>query len=140
MSLPPPAPPSAIPVVEEHVSIGVERRETGAVRIRLEDTTRDASLPLERHDERVAIERVPVNRVVAERREPWHEGAVLVVPVYAEVPVVERRLLLVEEIRLRLERTGTTETVTVPLRAQRAVVERRMPDGGWVEAGPGVAP
>jgi stress response protein YsnF len=68
---------------------------------------------------------------VAQPREPWHEGDVLVVPVYEEV--IERRLVLKEEIRLHRQRFSTSHTEQVPLRRQRAVVERRQADGSWAE-------
>jgi stress response protein YsnF len=50
------------------------------------------------------------------------------VPVLEEVLVVEKRLVLKEELHIR--RRATTETVEVPitLRKQRAVVERIDPD------------
>ena len=49
-------------------------------------------------------------------------------PVVEEVVVVEKRLVLKEEIHIR--RTAQTEAVEVPvtLRKQRAVVERLGPD------------
>jgi stress response protein YsnF len=55
------------------------------------------------------------------------EGDVTIVPVLEEVLVVEKRLLLKEELHIR--RGVETETVEVPvtLRKQRAVVEREAP-------------
>jgi stress response protein YsnF len=56
------------------------------------------------------------------------EGDVTIVPVLEEVVVVEKRLVLKEELHIR--RSVKTETVEVPitLRKQRAVVERLAPD------------
>jgi stress response protein YsnF len=56
--------------------------------------------------------------------QPRVEGNVTVVPIVEEVLVVEKRLLVKEEVRITLR--DTTERVEVPvqLRRQRAVVER----------------
>jgi stress response protein YsnF len=53
--------------------------------------------------------------------------------VLEEVLVVEKRLVLKEELHIR--RRVETETVEVPvtLRKQRAVVEREAPDGAAVD-------
>ena len=54
-------------------------------------------------------------------------GDLTIVPVVEEVLVVEKRLVLKEELHIR--RTSQTELVEVPvtLRKQRAVVERQAP-------------
>ena len=56
------------------------------------------------------------------------EGDVTIVPVLEEVLVVEKRLVLKEELHIR--RRIITETVEVPvtLHKQRAIVERVDPD------------
>jgi stress response protein YsnF len=88
----------------------------------------------------VDVERRPRDEAVGERREPWLDGEVLVVPVYEEVLVTERRLVLREEIRLVRRRESRTEHHEVPLMRQRAVLERRGPDGQWrPEPGDGLA-
>ena len=52
------------------------------------------------------------------------EGDVTIIPVLEEILVVEKRLMLKEEIHIRrISRSEEVET-TVPLRRQRAVVER----------------
>lgn len=120
-----------IPVIEERARIASARHETGAVRIRIETVEDAATLALERVEDRTQVERVPVGTVVDARREPWWLGETLVVPVYAERAVVERQLLLVEEIRLHRVSTRHTRQVEVPLARQRAVVERLTPQGDW---------
>lgn len=128
------ATPITLPVIEERLTVGRRTEEIGALRVRLELERHDAGVRLERAADAVSVERVPVDRLVDERREPWQEGDTLVVPVYAEVEVVQRRLLLVEELRLVRRRVHEAIDTTVPLARQRAVVERRDADGRWVEA------
>jgi stress response protein YsnF len=78
--------------------------------------------------ESVEVTRVPIDRMVDIAPEVRTEGDVTIVPVVEEVLVVEKRLLLKEELHIR--RRVETETVEVPvtLRKQRAVVEREAPD------------
>ncbi|RYF41699.1 MAG: DUF2382 domain-containing protein, partial [Cytophagaceae bacterium] len=72
---------------------------------------------------------------VQARREPWNEGETLVVPIYEEVIVTERRLVLKEEVHIIRHIHRSSEPVSVPLRRERAVIERRLPDGGWKSVG-----
>jgi stress response protein YsnF len=52
------------------------------------------------------------------------EGDVLIVPVLEEVVVVEKRLVLKEELRIRRRAKSTLRELPVVLRKQRAVVDR----------------
>jgi uncharacterized protein (TIGR02271 family) len=118
-----------IPIVEEEVRVDKREVVTGRVRIRtivetLEETAR-ASLD----GETVEVQRVPIDRVVDVAPQVRNEGDVTVIPVVEEVVVVEKRLVLKEELHVR--RLRTTESVEIPvtLRKQRAIVERLPPDG-----------
>jgi stress response protein YsnF len=130
-SSPEPELPVTLPVVREELHVGTRTEKVGALRVRV--LTEEHSLTLEQPlvQESVVVERVSVGVPVAQPREPWHEGEVLVVPVYEEV--IERRLVLKEEIRLHRQRFSAPHTEQVPLRRQRAVVERRQADGTWTE-------
>jgi stress response protein YsnF len=79
--------------------------------------------------EKVDVTRVPVNREIESAPEIRTENGVTVIPIVEEILVVEKRLILKEELHLR--RQETTEIVEVPatVRRQRAVVERVTPDG-----------
>ena len=82
---------------------------------------------------RVEVERVPVGRTLAEgeaRPESREEGDTLVVPVLEEVAVVVKRLVLREELRLRILHTETPFEQAVAVRRQRAAVERLPPETG----------
>jgi stress response protein YsnF len=126
-----PGPLERLPVVEERLRVETERREIGALRVRIETEHRDASVRLERLEQQFDIERVRVDRPVDAPRAPWTEGDTVVVPVYEEVPTVVRRLVLVEELRLHRRTVRSAEDRQVPLRQERAVVERREADGTW---------
>jgi stress response protein YsnF len=119
--------------MEERVEVGTTTAPAGVVRVRIE---------IEDGRERVAVADVreeyqPSVRAVGEpataRRDPYFDGDELVVPVYEERVVVERRLFLKEEIRLRRARHVVHEEREVPVRRERAVFERLQDDGSWRE-------
>ena len=119
---------AVLPLVEEALRVGKRRVETGRVRVSVSTETEERRLRETLRTERAEVERVAVGRELAEgeqaptaRRE---EDGTLVVPVLEEVLVVERRLVLREEIRLRLVAAEEAVEQPVTLRRQRAVVER----------------
>jgi uncharacterized protein (TIGR02271 family) len=109
---------------EERLRVGVREVETGRVRARrtVETFEETVEVPLAR--ETVEVERVAVGEIVDEAPQPRREGDVLVVPVVEEVLVVERRLRLVEEVRIRQETREEVETQTHTLRRTRVETER----------------
>ncbi|WP_262271539.1 YsnF/AvaK domain-containing protein [Microvirga yunnanensis] len=118
-----------IPVVEETATVSKRQVVTGHVRVRtVTDAVEElAHASVQRED--VEVTRVPIDRVVETVPEIRTDGDVTIVPVLEEVLVVEKRLVLKEELHIR--RRAKTETVEVPvtLRKQRAIVEREAPDG-----------
>ncbi len=80
---------------------------------------------------RVNVERIAINRPLepgeAVPRPRQELDGTTVLPVLEEVLVVERRLVLVEEVRIRAFREEETVTETVALRRQRAEVGREEP-------------
>jgi uncharacterized protein (TIGR02271 family) len=115
---------NAIPLVEEELRLEKRNVATGKVRVRtvvdLVDELAQASL----EEETVEVTRVPVGRMIDEAPAVRTEEGVTIVPIVEEVLVVEKRLVLKEEVHIR--RQIKTEQVEVPvqLRKQRAVVER----------------
>ena len=57
-----------------------------------------------------------------------HEGDITIIPVVEEMVVVERRLVLKEEVRVRRVSTKERHQETVVLRQQEAVITREDPD------------
>jgi uncharacterized protein (TIGR02271 family) len=74
--------------------------------------------------EEVAIERVPVNRVVEGPIPMRYEGDTMIVSVLEEVLVVKTRLLLTEELRITRRRTETHRLVPVTVRREDVSIER----------------
>lgn len=116
-----------IPLVEETARIDRHVVETGRVRVRTRTDTTDQILRESLRRDVVGVTRVPVNRTLAEG-EPVPvarvEDGVTIIPVLEEILIVEKRLVLKEELHIR--ETSTSEDVEVPvtLRKQHAVIER----------------
>ena len=116
---------NAIPLVEETAAVSVRRTTTGRVEVRtltdtFEDTVRSAL-----EEETVEVTRVPIDRQVETAPAIRTDGDLTVVPVLEEILVVEKRLVLKEEIHIRRTRRLQNVETPVTLRRQRAVVERR---------------
>jgi uncharacterized protein (TIGR02271 family) len=121
-----------LPVAEERVSVAKRWVAAGRVRVRTETELIEEDVGLDLQGDDVEIERVSIGRQVDEAPQVRQEDGVTIIPVLEEVLVVEKRLVLKEE--LRLKRRVTTERVEVPvtLRKQRAVVERIDPTSNAV--------
>ncbi len=74
--------------------------------------------------ERVEVERVPIGRTVEAVPPIREEGDTTILPMVEEVVVVERRLVLKEEIRIRCLRSTERHQEVVLLRTQDAVITR----------------
>ncbi len=116
-----------LPVVNEERKIGKRTVETGKVRMstRAHEREEAVDVPL-RHDE-VDIERVPINKIVDAWVPVRTEGDVTVIPVLEETVVVQKRLFLKEEVRVRLKTREEHRPQRVCLRGEDLVVER-IPD------------
>ena len=117
-----------LPLVEEALRVGKRRVETGRVRVSVNTEVEEQVVRETLRSERAEIERVPIGRELAHgeqapavRQEP--DGTV-VVPVLEEILVVERRLVLREEIRMRLVAVDEAVEQPMTVRRQRASVER----------------
>ena len=115
---------AAIPLVEERLSIEKRQVEAGRLRVRISVAEREERVPVELNHDEVEVERVPRNVPLSELPGVRLEGNTTIIPVVEEVVVVEKRLMLVEEIHVRRKSTLRTEEVPVTLRSEEAAIER----------------
>jgi uncharacterized protein (TIGR02271 family) len=127
----------AIPVVHEELRVGKRVEESGRVRIRkvVREEEETVDEPLTR--EEVTVERRAVNRPAEGPQETRTEGDALIIPVVREVLVVEKRMMVTEELVVRKRRVEERHTETVTVRREEAVVERLGPQGTPAEGGSG---
>jgi len=114
----------AVPLAHETAEVSTRRRETGRVRVSVTTGTETRLLQEVLRGRRAEVERVPLGHVVAEAPMVREEDGTIVIPVLAEELFVERRLVLVEEVRVRLVETEQPVEQPVELRVQRAGIER----------------
>ena len=116
-----------VPIVEEQVTVGKREVETG--RVRVHTVVDEEKLNLTELLERdvVEIERVPVGKEVAQAPLPFEEGDVLVIPVIEERLIVEKRLVVVEEVRVRRRQERAPANIPVTRRVMHAEIERHAP-------------
>ena len=119
-----------IPLVEECVSATKREVETGRVRVRTRVEERQEIVRADLARESVDIQRVPMNVEVSAMPAVRQDGDITVVPVVEEVLVVEKKLMLVEEVHLRRTRSIEEHTQPVTLASQRAEIEREASGGG----------
>jgi uncharacterized protein (TIGR02271 family) len=112
-----------IPVVAEQLDVekhAVERN----VRITKSISTKDVAVDEDLLHEEVNVERVPVNRYVDTLPSVREEDGVTVIPLVEEVLIVEKRLLLREEIRITRRQSTEKFHEVYTLQSEEVHVER----------------
>ena len=113
-----------IPLVEERLAISKGEVETGRLRVRVAVDAREELVGADLSQDEVEIKRVKMNQPLAELPSVRLEGNVTIIPVVEEEVIVEKRLVLVEEIHVSRRTTTSREDIPVTLRAERAEIER----------------
>ncbi|HEY1403885.1 MAG TPA: YsnF/AvaK domain-containing protein [Pyrinomonadaceae bacterium] len=113
-----------MPVVAETLDVQKRKVETGGVRIKkiVHEREEVVDEPLMR--EEVQVKRVPINRVVDAPVPVRHVGNTMIISLLEEVVVVEKRLMLKEELHITKGEIETYKPQRVTLRTEEAVVER----------------
>ena len=112
------------PIIQEEAFLDKRVVETGKVRIskRISEHEQIIDEPLFR--EQVTVERVPVNQYVDLMPQVRHEGDMMIIPVVQEQLVVQKRLVLVEELRVRKQVVETHQPQSVTLRREDVDIRR----------------
>lgn len=113
-----------IPVIQEVLDIQKELVETEVFRINKTVTERDELIEHLLSKENADIERLAVGREVSETRPSYYENETLVIPLYEEIMVVEKRIILREEIRITMNNKEEHYQQKVTLRTEEATIER----------------
>lgn len=113
-----------LPLVEEVARV-LRRRRTCCVRVAVTTSEEQQAVAAVLRHRRAEVERVPIGREVEAPPPIRQEGDTLVVPVVEERVEMARRLVLTEEVRLRLRAEEEAVSVPVALRRQSVLVERQ---------------
>ena len=115
---------AVLPVLEERLEVSKREVETGRLRlqkrVRAEEQTVDEPL----FADEIIIERVPVNRFVDQAPPTRLEGDTTVIPLFEEQVVLQKRLLLREEVRVTRRRTERRDPQVVTVHREEVIVER----------------
>ncbi len=116
--------PDVIRLHAEEVSVSRERVETGRVHVRVVTREHDELVELPLARDHVGIERVAIGRPISAIPPTRQDGDTTIVPIAEEIVVVERRLMLKEELHIRRVHTTEQHQERVVLRRQETLVTR----------------
>jgi uncharacterized protein (TIGR02271 family) len=113
-----------VPVVAEQLDVQKRRVETGGVRVKKIVREREEIIDEPLIREEVHVKRVPINRVVEGPVPVRHVGNTMIISLLEEVLVVEKRLMLKEELHITKDEVETYKPQRVVLRSEEATIER----------------
>lgn len=108
----------------ERLDVALDRRVTAQVFVESRTTEHVEQVAIDLQREHYEIERVAIDKVVSEAPSTRQEGDVTIIPVIEEEVVIQRRLILKEEIRIRKVVSVQQHVEDVVLRRQHAEIRR----------------
>ncbi|MBF6612085.1 MAG: YsnF/AvaK domain-containing protein [Chloroflexi bacterium] len=114
-----------VPLAEEELQVVKQWVEAGTIVLRKRVQEETKTVPVELAYEEVQVDRVPVNKVLAdgEAAAPRQEGDVWIIPVVEEELVVTKRRVVREELRVNKRRVLTRQEVSDVVRSEHVEVE-----------------
>lgn len=117
-------PNRSIPIIEEDLQVGKREVERGGMRLRSRIIDRPVEETLRLRQERVTVERTPVNRPATESDlDTFREGEVEVRE-RAEIPVVNKEARVVEEVNIRKDVEEREEVIRETVRKTDVEVDK----------------
>jgi uncharacterized protein (TIGR02271 family) len=115
---------AVVPVVAEELKVGKRTVESGRVQITKHLLEREEVIDQPLTQEEVQVQRVPINRPIDRIARTRTEGDVTIIPIMEEVIVVQRQLMLKEELHVRRMRKEARQPQRIKLRSERAEIKR----------------
>ena len=114
-----------IPVIEEHLTIDKKEVETGRVTISKKVHSEQQMIDIPVVEEEVDVQRIPINQYI-ESTPPAvrYEGEKTIIPILKEVLVVEKKLVLVEEVHITRKQNHSKVSQQETLRQEEIIVNR----------------
>lgn len=116
--------PVVVPVIAETLEVGKREVERLGVRLTKTVSERTETVEVPLLQQRTEVERVAVNRTVDVAPAVRYEGDTMIVPVLEEVVVVEKRLVLREELHIRKWQVEARMPNQIVLRREHIEVQR----------------
>jgi uncharacterized protein (TIGR02271 family) len=114
-------------LLEEQLRISKRTVETGRVQVRVLTESETAIAEAELWSEHFETKLISIGREISELPGLREEGDTVIIPVVEEILVLEKRLILKEEVHIRRVRSEQTVRRSMPIRRQRAEVARLPP-------------
>ena len=115
---------ATIPIIEETLSVKKRQVTTGRWLLTKRVHERQEEVDEPGYREKVEIERVPRDETLEEPVKVRFEGDTMIIPVMEEVLVIEKRLVLKEEVRVTKSREEVRKPQHFNLRKEEILVER----------------
>ncbi|HEX8255551.1 MAG TPA: DUF2382 domain-containing protein [Thermoanaerobaculia bacterium] len=112
-----------IPVVEETAHVSKRAVDRGSVRVSKTVTERVETIDTSTLEDQIEIEHVARNTWLKKPAKPRREGDTLIIPVMEEITVVEKRIMLREELYIRTKQVRKPASEKVRLRREEIRVE-----------------
>lgn len=114
-----------IPVLEEHLRVDKSQIETGKVIITKKVHSEPQVIDIPVVEEEVDVERIPFNQYI-ESTPPAvrYEGEKTIIPILKEILVVEKKLVLVEEVHITRKQVHSKISQQETLRKEEVIVNR----------------
>jgi len=113
-----------VPVIREEIRVDRQAVEGGGVRVHKRVEEREEVVEQPTFREEVTVERVALGRPLDQAIGSRQEGDTLIIPVLEEMLVVEKRLVLKEEVRITKRRINEVEQARVLLREEHVEIEQ----------------
>ena len=114
-----------MPLVEEQLQVEKRSVARGRVQVRKRVVEREEVVDEPLLHQEVTVDRVPVDELIEGEPPPIRmDGDVLIIPVFEEVLVVEKRLLLREELRIVRHQSTVSRPQTHVVRKEVVDIER----------------
>lgn len=120
---------TVLPLIAEEVSVQKRKVVSGKVRIHKRVQQWDEPIDELLLREQVDVKRVAIGQYVETAPAVRSEGSTTIIPVLEEVLVLEKRLLLREEIHVTHQQSHVRDQQSVSLRREEIEVERIPEDG-----------
>ena len=114
-----------VPVIEENLEVRKREIERGRVRLTKTVNERIETVDEPLAQDEVSVQRISVNRIVdGPLPEARYEGDTMIIPLLEEIMVMEKRVLLKEELHITKRQFETRNPQSVILRSEEVNIER----------------
>ncbi|MGI8849464.1 MAG: YsnF/AvaK domain-containing protein [Pyrinomonadaceae bacterium] len=115
---------TVLPIIQEEAVITKRVVETGKVTISKKISEHEEIVDVPLFQEKVDVERVPINQVVQERPAVRQDGETMIIPVVQEQVFYQKRLMLVEELHVRKQVVETHQPQKITLVKEEVEIKR----------------